>query len=132
IGKYVYFLDSDDYLPRETLSILINNIGLNKVIRGGFRRTYLSSAFTITFKGLFNTKNYTDNRYNLLFNFSANNYLISKKLIVKNNIQHSEDFQVYSDLYFMIDLFQKVDFIPLIKEAVYFRRLRNDPILNPS
>src|SRR5699024_11191010 len=32
-GEYIYFLDSDDYLPRETIEILVNecNLGVEKV-----------------------------------------------------------------------------------------------------
>src|SRR5690606_15058561 len=37
-----------------------------------------------------------------------------------------------SDLFFLIPVLEKSKQVPFLKEAVYFRRKRNDPILNPS
>src|SRR5690625_621244 len=48
-GDYIYFLDSDDYLPPTTLELLIKNIGDHPMIRGRIRSTNLSSSFAIVF-----------------------------------------------------------------------------------
>src|SRR5699024_11064248 len=131
-GAYVYFLDSDDFLPGETLSILMNNIGGNVAVRGSVRSSHLSSAFTVTFDGNFNPITYTDNRYNLLHNLKAKNFLIKKEFVDEHNLKFSESHMFYTDLFFLLPFFKNITYIQRIKEAVYFQRLRNDPILNPS
>src|SRR5699024_8230356 len=131
-GEYIYFLDSDDFLPPETLSLLIQHIGSNHVIIGSIKRSYLSSSFTVTFQGHFNPKTYTDNKYKVMNNLLVNNYLIKRNFIEQYKLKHSEKVEFYSDAYFLIDLLKHTDYIQKINEAIYFKRLRNDPILNPS
>lgn len=131
-GDYIYFLDSDDYLPEKTLSILIENIGEFDMISGQIKNTYLSTSFSVVFEGKFNPKIYENNRFNLIKNMTATNYLIRKEFIEKNSLKHSETKRLYADLYFMIPAILHADAVPKINEAIYFKRKRNDPILNPS
>lgn len=131
-GDYIYFLDSDDFIPEKTLELLINNIKNQDVIRGRMRGTNLSNSFVVVFNGLFNVRYFTENRFNLLKHSSATNFLIRKKFIIENELGFSENINAYSDLYFMIPLLKKIDTIPYLNEAVYFKRKRNDPILNPA
>src|SRR5699024_10679179 len=63
-GDYIYFLDSDDYLPETTLEILVNNIKDHNIIRGRMKSTNLSNSFVIAYEGLFNVKYFTENRFN--------------------------------------------------------------------
>lgn len=131
-GYYIYFLDSDDYLPEKTLEILVENIGKNDMIRGKMKTTNFSSGLAIILDGLFKEKTYTDDKYNLIRNNSVLNFLIKKEFIIKEKLRFSEDVEVYSDLAFMIPALINVEQVPHLKEAVYFRRKRNDPISNPS
>lgn len=131
-GEFIYFLDSDDYLPEKTLEILVTHIKDNFLIRGSIRNTNFSKSMAIIFAGLFKVKHYTDNRYNLIKNRSALNTLIRKDFIEEENLAFSEDVEVFSDLNFMIPALIKNEVVFYLKEAVYFRRKRNDPISNPS
>jgi CDP-glycerol glycerophosphotransferase len=131
-GDYIYFMDSDDYLPEKTLEILIKNIKDYSMIRGQMKETDFSNGMAIVFDGLFKLKLYTDNRYNLIKNNSALHFLFEKKFVLDHALKFSEDVEVYSDLAFMIPALINADQIPHVKEAVYFRRRRNDPIGNPS
>src|SRR5699024_1179516 len=131
-GDYIYFLDSDDYLPETTLEILVNNIKDHNIIRGRMKSTNLSNSFVIAYEGLFNVKYFTENRFNLLKHSSATNFLIKKDFIFEKGLKFSESVRVYSDLYFMIPLLDEINVVPYMKEAIYFKRKRNDPILNPA
>lgn len=131
-GDYIYFLDSDDYLPENTLQLLISHIGNSEIIRGAIKTTYLSSSFAVVFEGLYNPRVYKENRFNLINNKTALNCLISKQLIEKNELTFSENIKIYSDLYFMVPALLAVNHVKFLKEAIYFKRRRNDPITNPS
>lgn len=129
-GDFVYFLDSDDYLPAETIKYLVSCIGNNNMIRGRMKTTDLASSMTVVFSGLFNPKMFERNRYNLIKNNSATNFLFTKQFIQKNNLTFSEDVEVYSDLYFMIPALIATKQVPYLNEAIYFRRRRDDPVSN--
>ncbi|SDQ14436.1 bifunctional glycosyltransferase/CDP-glycerol:glycerophosphate glycerophosphotransferase [Virgibacillus salinus] len=131
-GDFIYFMDSDDYLPEKTLQILIDNIKQNNIIRGKFKYTNFSSSMAIIFDGLFKIHNYTDTKYNLLENYFAVNYLIRKDFVLKEGLSFSEDVEVFSDLAFMVPAYIHAEQIAHVKEAIYFKRKRNDPISNPS
>lgn len=132
IGKYVYFLDSDDYLPKETLELLVSNIKHYPIARGRMYSTYFSSSFAIIFSGANSVKMYRENKYNLIKNDSAQNFLIKKSFIDELQLRFSEEVETYSDLPFILPALREVGELPYVREAIYFRRKRNDPILNPS
>lgn len=131
-GKYIYFLDSDDYLPEDTINYLVSYIGENDIIRGRMKTTDLGSSFAILFKGTFNPTIYVENKFNLIKNNSATNFLFKKEFIMENNLRFSEKVEIYSDLYFMIPALISVEYVPYLNEAIYFRRQRTDPFINPA
>src|SRR5699024_8311067 len=55
-GKYIYFIDSDDYIPTDTIQLLVDNIGNQKIIRGRMHTTHMSSSFAVVFHHSFNLK----------------------------------------------------------------------------
>src|SRR5699024_12855924 len=81
---------------------------------------------------IYKVKNFKNNRYRLIRNNSALNFSFRKKFISDENLSFSENVEIYSDLAFMIPALVQTEQIPYLKEAVYFRRRRNDPITNPS
>lgn len=131
-GDYVYFVDSDDYVPPKTIELLVKHIGSNPVIRGKIKNTYFSKSFAVIFEGLFKPKYYTEKRYNLIKNNSVVNFLFTKDFIKENRLVFSEQVEVFADLEFLIPALNAVEQVPFLKEALYFKRKRNDPISNPS
>mgnify|MGYP001256716937 FL=1 len=125
-GEFIYFVDSDDYVPNETIKYLVENISNFDLIRGKIKNTYLNSSFTITFKGLFNPKIYDEDKYKLIINNSICNFLFRREFLIENNFKFSEENKVYSDLFFLIPVLEKSKQVPFLKEAVSFRRKRND------
>lgn len=131
-GQYIYFLDSDDYLPKRTLELLVKHIKDAPLIRGRMYTTTFSASFAIVFDGVNQIKTYDVDKFNLLKNKSAQNFLIRKDFIEKHSLSFSEDVEIYSDLAFMVPALIHVDQFLYVKEAIYFRRKRNNPITNPS
>jgi len=131
-GKFVYFIDSDDYIPERTIEMLVSEIKEFPMIRGRLNRTYLSSRDSIIIDGLNRVKMFTDKRFSIAKHTTAVNLLIRKDFIDEYNISFDENSLVYSDLKFLIKALVNVEQVPYFKEAIYFKRLRNDPITNPS
>lgn len=131
-GDFIYFLDSDDYLPENTIQYLVDQIGEHNLVRGRMKATNFASSFAIVFDGVFTTKMFSENRFNLLKDYSATNFLISKQFIQENDLKFSEFVEIYCDLNFMLPALSLVETIPYVKEALYFKRNRQDPIKNPS
>lgn len=131
-GEFIYFLDSDDYIPKKTLSMLMENIGNHDLIKGRIKTTTLSTSFAIIYEGLSNVKMYDDNKFDLIKNNSVHNFLFRKSFVLENKLAFSEEVELYSDLAFMIPALDNVEQLPYVKEALYFRRKRNDPISNPA
>lgn len=131
-GNYLYFLDSDDYLPRETIELLVEHIKEYPLIKGKIRQAYLSNGITVVFPGHITPKMYKENRMRLLKARSALNCLIKRDFALKQNIAFSEESDLFNDMNFMIPALLESEVIPFVKEAIYFKRKRNDPILNPS
>ncbi|MEI3607584.1 glycosyltransferase family 2 protein [Pseudogracilibacillus sp. SE30717A] len=131
-GDYIYFLDSDDYIPSETIELLVSNIGNHQIIKGEIKITDLSSSFSITFRGLFKPKAYMEDRFQLINNNSVLNILFNRELIVNQRIKFANDLNSYTDLQFSFKAFEKVSNVLYLEEAIYFHRERNDSRSNPS
>lgn len=130
-GKYIYFVDSDDYLPNETIELLSSHTNLEMNI-GSVKRTYLSRSFSVTYSGHFAAKTYTDKKYTMLKRKSIINILFEKEFIDKNKLSFSNEYTFYSDLDFLVQALQCAKAVSYLKEAVYFKRLRDENISNPS
>jgi len=131
-GDFIYFLDSDDYIPEKTLEILIHHIKDNDMIRGRIKSTHFAKSFAVIFDGIYNAKIHTDEKYKFIKNKSALNFLIRKDFIISNHLYFAEDVRIYADLEFIVPALINVPHLPHVKEAIYFKRKRNAPILNPS
>src|SRR5699024_895649 len=65
-GEFIYFLDSDDFLPERTLELLVNNIKDYPIIRGRMHTTDFSSSLALIFDGLFKVTYFENNKFNLI------------------------------------------------------------------
>ncbi len=131
-GNYIYFMDSDDYIPEQTIEMLMCEIKEFPMIRGRLNRTYLTSRDAIIIDGSNQVKMFTDRKFSIARHSTAVNLLIRKDFILQHNLHFDENNRVYSDLSFLIQALVEVDQVPYLKEALYFKRLRNDPITSPS
>lgn len=131
-GDFIYFMDSDDYIPEKTLEILIGHIQGNAMIRGRMKTTHFAKSFAILFERQYDVNIHTEDKYRFINNKSALNFLFRKDFVLKNKLTFAEDVDLYSDLQFMIPALIHVDYLPHVAEALYFKRRRNAPILNPS
>lgn len=136
-GEYIFFLDSDDWLPLNSLELLYEDILLNKsdISVGNLIKVYPKKNKEIGLKKLkktdYSLKNYLEYSINNK-NFTANvvNKLYKTKIIVENKILFKEKI-LYEDFLFTVQYFIYCKKISVIKEAVYYYFLeRENSIVN--
>lgn len=133
-GKYIYFMDSDDYLGSDTLRLLVKNIKDYPLISGKQQKAHVSKDYSHNDTNVEEQKIeiYKENKFELINNGSALNRLFRKSYIIEKNLIFAEQVDRYTDLAFIVPAILHVDSIPYIDTALYYKRKRNDPITNPA
>lgn len=131
-SKYIYYVDSDDYLETNTIDLLVTYIKDQPIISGGIRTTNFLNSYAVIFEGLQQKKQMTHNRFNLIKRNASVNFMFRRDFLIENNFKHDESIGIYSDLLFIVPIIAEVPIITHVPQALYFRRRRNDPIKNPS
>ncbi|SDK14211.1 bifunctional glycosyltransferase/CDP-glycerol:glycerophosphate glycerophosphotransferase [Sediminibacillus albus] len=143
-GDYVYFLDSDDFIAKDAIELLIRNINGYKLATGKQKR-WLSKKESIIEETdrKFNEESLSNNeeesilykkkKVKLFKNRSILHRLISKEFIKEQNLRFSEEVKHHSDLEFIVPALNNLEEgILLVKDSIYYKRVRNDPFNNPS
>ena len=152
IGKYMFFLDSDDYILPGLLNEMFEYLNSKEcdIVFYGFQRTDKNG--NILNKAIPNPyKDYYDNnieiKNNLLSDFimqnprssvqtnlaiSAWNCCISKEFLDKNRLQFvSEREYISEDLYFYLEIFEHLNKVGFIKK-IYYSYCQNEGSLTSS
>ena len=120
-GEYIYFLDSDDSLDQYALGLLISNITHQDVIFGSFNSRNKKVNLTLPVK---HRVKYTKSKFR---NESVLNKLFKRTLIDELNLRFDERFHIYSDITFILPLYDHLKAVPFIKGNIYKKQWRNDP-----
>ena len=144
-GDYVYFLDSDDFLAENTIEILVDFIGEEPIIAGKkkvihkFEDSIVKNNSEIN-EAEMNEAGYMPDDVVVKYrkvkghfrDLSILRRLISKQLIDTLHLRFSEEVECYSDLAFISPIIGHMKKGPTVTNAYYFKRVRNNPITNPS
>lgn len=131
-GKYIFFLDADDFLPVSSIERLVNSVvkndadyGVGKVMRYNGERYYVPIRHN-EFK-LYQSNIITTLQQNpeILQDSIACNKLWNKKFLVDNNLLFTEG-KLYEDLIFTMKAAVLAKKISVINKAVYYWRIRDD------
>lgn len=132
-GKYIFFLDADDYLHKNSLKILLaNKKGVDMVI-GNFISVGKSKKGIEINSKLFNTKDIVDyarlyinkpNRYQLLSNSWGKLFKVS--IIKDNKIYFNEKLHTFEDIDFNYEYYRYVKSIYFINKVIYYYKVCND------
>ena len=106
-GKYIMFIDSDDYIDEDYLEKYINNIDDNDIVIGGFKKV---DDKKVTFK-----RKLIDTEFSKYIVTGPVCHLYKKDLIVNNNIKFL-DTNMSEDTYFNIKIYE---LNPKIKSISY-------------
>ena len=144
-GKYVYFMDSDDYLYGDSLNRLMDVARKSDAdfINGERISTYyIIERFNEEVKKtkLTESKNLSNMQYSLRLLSGLNvageevlsvlHCLIKKELI--GNIRFDENKIYHSDYSFLIDVFDNINTFYGVENALYAKRTSDDPIYEPT
>lgn len=133
-GDYIYFLDSDDYIPYKTLQLLAENAGSFDMVFGRIKSTHFNNAIAMILEGLPKVKAFIGNSFDLVNKRAPLivNCLIKKQFIEEESLLFFEEAKIFSELTFVIPALSRAGSVGFLKEAIYFKRKRNDPVTNPS
>ncbi|MGE7835950.1 bifunctional glycosyltransferase/CDP-glycerol:glycerophosphate glycerophosphotransferase [Viridibacillus arvi] len=131
-GDFVYFVDSDDFINEHAVEKLVEGLGNKTYIIGRTKKLTNKEDSNIEIDELAVTVRKRKKVFKVLENLNVLNSLFSIEIIRKYNLRFSEDTDCYTEIAFIVPLFKNRTVIYQVKESVYFRRLRNDPITNPS
>lgn len=130
-GEYVFFLDSDDLLTENAIEVLVDNIKDYSAIVGKIKRllrpTDLDQPMELP------ELNVNEKSSQSLFRGgSILNVLIKNDFIHEHDIQFYEEVEGSTDMSGIIPFILYVESLPSINIRTYYKRVRNDPISNPS
>ncbi|PAY14683.1 glycosyltransferase family 2 protein, partial [Bacillus sp. 7705b] len=132
-GRFLYFLDSDDVITKNAIELLTKYIKDNQLIVGTTKRlnkpldlmniTLRNKSKVLVIKKLF-----------MVFkNRSVLNMLIRRDVFNDTeSCSFYEGTNCFTDISLLVKLISKIEKISVIKQPIYYKRRRNDPITNPS
>lgn len=134
-GKYIFFLDSDDYLEEGALELLYKRISKDKsidLIRGNYKIFY-QNDYEITRKGL--KKVHIESRISILnyirymnqkniYIFNVWNYLFKTNIIKSNNIKFLSELHIGEDDIFTLEYMKHCNYVDIIDKPIYNYRIR--------
>lgn len=137
-GKYIYFLDSDDFLKRQTLSKLKSVIDKNNnvdLVCNNYRIINKRKNMNIKKKSRFDLDLLKKNKERIIRNFfdlsiipQVISNLIKKELIIKNKIYFKQGY--FEDVYFIFRVLLCCNKKVIVKEHLYYKHNRESSIVN--
>lgn len=140
IGEYIYFLDSDDYIQKDTLAELLKTAQTTKkdFIYGVSEYTWFNRhIYHATEDADVEQQEYTGNYiYDLLNgrirleNLSIVNILIKRSRF--EEIRFEETLKLYPDIPVLAEILKNENDVQYCEGGLYMKRFHNDEILYPS
>ena len=112
-GKYIFFLDSDDWIELDYLVKLYEDISKNDIVISGFKSYDINGSLLFS-------ENIKDNPWTKFKYCSIGGKLFLSSLILKNNILFRE-FKICEDAYFLFECYSKTSKISVSTSSGYCR-----------
>lgn len=140
-GKYVYFLDSDDYISENALATLLNIAENDNSDIVFFDAISFADTddFTVNQNYIRKNKYLTDNGYDIFasmvqckeFHSAVPLLFISKQLLLDSSIKFVPGI-LYEDMVFTYQIFCSAETVSQCSRALYHRRYRKDSIMTSA
>ncbi|MGW7908792.1 bifunctional glycosyltransferase/CDP-glycerol:glycerophosphate glycerophosphotransferase [Staphylococcus pseudoxylosus] len=120
--------DSESFNKLEELlneaNIPVNNKQVKGIINGMFKKQILSHKYTMV---------KPDNYFKKLnYQFRLHSFIIRKSFLIDNKISFKTKNELYNDIPFLIELYNKTPYIAQSTTKLYYKYIHNDPINSPS
>ena len=112
-GKYIFFLDSDDWIELDYLVKLYEDISKNDIVISGFKSYDINGSLLFS-------ENIKDNPWTKFKYCSIGGKLFLSSLILKNNILFRK-FKICEDAYFLFECYSKTSKISVSTSSGYCR-----------
>ena len=129
-GDYILFIDSDDYVSKDYLSIISKNLSNNDFLIFGYKEKYLNGLY----ERYINSVSLKRNDFiNLMFNTDAIGGFVWNKVykteIIKNkHLKFSDNINMCEDLLFNISYLNYINDVMIINNSIYNYRIRKNSI----
>ena len=127
-GKYIYFIDSDDYIYPNTIALLLsaadNNVDI--VIGNHYRESFKRNEMLIS--RICSIKNSNTLLFGKTMKIQAWNNLIDRNILIANNLRFNIG-RFFEDIVFTCQLFQCVKTVRVIPDCTYFYRMNPTGIM---
>ena len=139
-GEYLYYLDSDDELPSDTIETMVTSLKEHPKAETIIGKMYCPQNEALYSEQLFNSTRIFENNKDIRAHFfsqenrlpvNACNKLISKKFLLKNNLFFKRGI-IHEDELWMFLVIQKVKYIVCINQDTYIRHLNPGSIMTAS
>lgn len=134
-SKYLFFLDSDDFLENDALINLKKIVGNKKIDLVCCNYKIQDSIGNFKKKSRFDLKLYSSSKLRIIKNFfelsivpQVISNLISKNLVLKNNIKFSNGY--FEDIFFYFKILFFFEKKIILKKKIYIKNNRYNSIVN--
>ena len=149
-GKYVYFIDADDYIYSNGLAKLIEvakKTDADFINGHRLQTSYVKERFEEMLQNRNNEtakkgkKTDTEFSINLIVDQKSRSQeniltvlhaLIKREIIIENNLEFDEEKEAYIDYPFILDLLQYTKTFKGVENALYGKRISDNPIDEPN
>ena len=134
LGQYIWFVDSDDYLQKNSLMILYNTLINTNVDVLGFSNYHFIEKTQILKENNINPEtailtNLELINQNLLFEIAPWIYTYKHTFLKNNNISFREDIKIHEDEFYLIEILSKLKTIKFISDRLYIYRIRPNSLM---
>ncbi len=112
-GKYIFFLDSDDWIELDYLVKLYEDISKNDIVISGFKSYDINGSLLFT-------ENIQDNPWTKFKYCSIGGKMFLSSLILDNDILFKK-FKISEDAYFLLECYSKTNKISISASSGYCR-----------
>lgn len=129
-GDYIIFVDPDDIVSQEFVKILVQTIEMNQtdIVCCEYTRKIEDLYFKGKIKSKLKSAQYAENK--ILKNSYIDGYIWNKifkaSIIKNNNLKFPNGITIWEDLYFVIKYLRNCKNVAIIKNKLYFYRVRDN------
>lgn len=133
-GEWVTFLDSDDFLERDALTVLYKNAQSCDMIIFGFKRFPSGERYAVDLKKIYRSylefeQDFPSIHSNNLFN-TVWNHMYKRDIILNCNIRFPSDLSLGEDLLFNLDYIRNAKGILILPDFLYNYRIEDNDTLS--
>lgn len=136
-GKYIWFVDSDDYIQKNSLEILYNHLSESFLDVLGFSNYHFIEETQLLRENNINSEsiilsNLELIEQNLLFEIAPWIYIYKHDFLKEHTINFREDIKIHEDEFYLIEVLSKLKSIKFIADRLYIYRIRVNSLMRSN